>query len=98
MSTKTLRSLAMDALAGVGDETLGQWEEWTGRAFHVRRRLRNKEQEGIGQAVDIRGTAEGRNRINAAMIACPHVPLEMFAEEIGGPHDLLPRNAGATTS
>lgn len=32
------------ALAGVGSVDSGQWEDWTGRAFHIRRRLSEAEQ------------------------------------------------------
>jgi len=33
-----LRATAEAALAGVGDATVGEWREWTGRAYHLRRR------------------------------------------------------------
>ncbi len=60
-----LRRCALVALIGVGDETLGQWEEWTGRAYHIRRRLTLLEQKGIGDVKDIRGTAEQERRYQA---------------------------------
>jgi hypothetical protein len=60
---ETLERFARDALAGVGDASLGEWTEWTGYAFHVRRRLSDEEQEPIGEAVDIRGTPEALARL-----------------------------------
>lgn len=68
----------------MGDETAGQWEEYTGKAFHVRRRLTNEEQKPIGPAVDIRGTAEARNRINAVRIVQPYLPAEILMAEMYG--------------
>lgn len=60
-----LRDIAVKTLDGVGDESRGQWEEWTGTAFHVRRRLSSEEQKDIGPAVDIRGTKEFDRRVKA---------------------------------
>lgn len=53
---------AFAALEGVGDAALGEWTEFTGYAFHVRRRLSAAEQSVIGPVVDIRGTPEARWR------------------------------------
>ncbi len=58
MSAATLQAEAFRALGGVGDPRAGEWEEWTGRAFHLRRRLNKTEEELVGPAVDIRGTDE----------------------------------------
>ena len=58
-----LRQRAHAALARVGAAELGEWEEWTGRAFHLRRRLSPEEQRAVGDVVDIRGTAEARARL-----------------------------------
>ncbi|HZR50090.1 MAG TPA: hypothetical protein VFB06_11280 [Streptosporangiaceae bacterium] len=38
-------------LAGVGDASLGEWREWTGKAFHIRRRLTAREQRAVGTVV-----------------------------------------------
>lgn len=57
-----LRDCARAALQGVGDTSLGQWEHWTGNAYHVRRRLTREEQERVGDAIDIRGTPEADKR------------------------------------
>lgn len=53
-----LRKIALRELGGVGDWKLGQWEEFTGRAFHLRRRLSDAESKIVGPLRDIRGTEE----------------------------------------
>ena len=58
-----LRNLALGALHGVGAPLLGQWDEWTGRAFHLRRRVRPEEEEIVGGMLDIRGTAAVGERL-----------------------------------
>jgi hypothetical protein len=78
LGSKALRDIALRALDGVGDEVAGQWEEYTGKAFHVRRRLTNEEQKPIGPAVDVRGTPEAVNRINAILIVNPYLPEDML--------------------
>lgn len=60
-----LQAAAQLAIKGVGDTRLGEWEEWTGFAWHVRRRLSAREQRPVGQVVDIRGTAEEARRLAA---------------------------------
>lgn len=40
----------------MGDASLGEWvEHWPGSAFHLRRRLSAREQQLVGEVVDIRG-------------------------------------------
>jgi hypothetical protein len=73
-SRQRLRRHALYALRGVGDASLGEWEEWTGRAFHVRRRLSQSEQLLVGPVVDVRGTPEADERWAAAQAA---VPIEL---------------------
>lgn len=51
------------ALDGVGDASLGEWREWTGRAVHVRRRLSDLEARKVGPVIDIRGTDEAERRL-----------------------------------
>lgn len=58
-----LRAAALLAIKSVGDATLGEWEEWTGYAYHVRRRLSAREQQSVGPVVDVRGTAEANHRL-----------------------------------
>lgn len=84
IGSKGLREIALRALEGVGDEVAGQWEEYTGKAFHVRRRLTIEEQGPIGPAVDVRGTPEAFNRLNAIRIVMPYLPEEMLMAEMYG--------------
>lgn len=69
-----LRRYVLDALEGVGNASLGQWMEWTGQYYHVRRRLSYKEQQSIGEAMDIRGTDEATERRKA--VEC-YIPSHM---------------------
>lgn len=57
-----LQQCALTALEGVGDASKGQWEEWTGNAYHIRRRLTDQEQARVGEVEDIRGTEEQERR------------------------------------
>lgn len=62
--TTSALDLAMRALRGVGDETLGQWVEMGDVAVHVRRRLSLDEAAYYGLRVrDIRGTPEVNVRL-----------------------------------
>lgn len=53
------------ALTGLGDAQLGEWREWSGAAYHLRRRVSVAEQRHVGPVRDIRGTAEARARADA---------------------------------
>lgn len=75
---------ALQALDGLGAPELGEWREWTGRAFHIRRRLTADEQLPVGPVVDIRRTPEARDRAAALprkLLA--HIPPDVFADETG---------------
>ncbi len=63
LAEATLRRFAFAALAGVGDSKLGEYEEFSGRAFHLRRRLSLAEQALVGDVVDVRGTPEAERRL-----------------------------------
>lgn len=41
---------------------MGEWQEWSGTAYHIKRRLSRKEQQSVGQPKDIRGTQEQDTR------------------------------------
>lgn len=86
MVAQTLRVLARALLVGVGDASLGEWEEWTGAAFHVKRRLTPAEAEGVGPVVDIRHLPEAGERLRAAARANPTVPLPWLLREIAPTH------------
>lgn len=57
-----LEAEARRQLSGVGDPSLGEWREWTGRALHIRRRLSDREAVRAGPVLDIRHTEEARRR------------------------------------
>src|SRR5258707_6006117 len=79
-------ALALEAerqLAGVGDQALGEWHEWTGRAYHIRRRLSAREEQQTGPVADIRGTAEARERARAVGSMLRFAPPEVLAGELG---------------
>lgn len=61
----------MEALSGVGDADQGEWEEWSGFAYHIKRRLSAEEQAQVGDACDIRGTAEAVTRHAAVKLYLP---------------------------
>lgn len=71
------RALALMALDGVGDKTLGQWEDaGMGRAIHhVQRRLTMEEREafGVPEPFDIRGTEEEQRRIALVFAEAPYL-------------------------
>jgi hypothetical protein len=75
---------ALRQLAGVGDAAFGEWREFTGFAFHLRRRLSGREQRFVGPVVDIRCTVEARARAARVPEAwLRHAPPEVLAEELG---------------
>jgi hypothetical protein len=70
---------AHQALDGVGAPSLGEWEEWTGRAFHLRRRLSDIEAQAVGSVVDVRGTVDQLVRFHAMRLVLP----SGLAEQLG---------------
>lgn len=82
---------AEQALAGLGAPELGEWREWTGKAYHMRRRLTAVEEQRVGPAVDIRRTPEAARRVAAlgAMLelVLELVPPHVLAEELGEQYD-----------
>lgn len=71
-------------LAGAGDAQLGEWREWTGRAFHVRRRLSLAEARRARLTVaDIRRTPEAVTRAAALGDLLRLVPTQVLADEVG---------------
>lgn len=72
------------ALAGVGDPALGEWREWTGKAFHIRRRLSQREQQRTGLVVaDIRRTPEAIQRAMRVRDKLIFAGPDVLAEELG---------------
>src|SRR5262245_5213519 len=72
-------------LNGVGDPAVGEWGEWTGRAFHLRRRLSPREQLRVGPVLDIRRTPEAWARAAQLGSLLAYAPAEAILEELG--HD-----------
>ena len=83
MSLSRLRKIAARKLDGVGNRKQ-QWEQWTGTAFHIRRRLNGGEQKRTGEAIDMRGTPEASVRALRMGVHLQRIPPDMLAEEIGG--------------
>ena len=69
-------STRLPHIKDVGDASLGEWDEWAGYAFHVRRRLSAQEQALVGDVLDIRGTPEARQRLHK---------VRRIIERIGSP-------------
>lgn len=70
-------------LSGLGDAALGEWREWSGKAFHLRRRLTPAEAHWTGPVLDIRGTPEARQRAEALGTLLRYVPAEVLIDELG---------------
>jgi uncharacterized protein YeeX (DUF496 family) len=66
----------------VGDREEGEWEEWTGRAYHIRRRLTATEEEVTGPVQDIRQLNEARRRIEDLLNAAPYIRRDAAYDEI----------------
>lgn len=80
-----MREQAMKILDGVGDESLGQWEERGASAYHIKRRLTEEEQSSVGVACDIRGSQEADERLQRAwrwLGKRPRFILDFAREEI----------------
>lgn len=74
----------MRALHRVGAQHLGEWHDWTGRAYHVRRRLHANEQAIVGDVKDIRRTDEAMERLAAIAQIIPRQAAQIALQEIGG--------------
>jgi hypothetical protein len=77
----TLHARALKALDGVGDRT-HEWHEWTGFAYHIRRRLTPEEARGPGDVRDIRGTPEAAARYRRMAQVLPAQARHVAQEEI----------------
>ena len=65
VTRERLERTARGVLEDVGDPAAGEWAQWTGRAFHLRRRLSAQEAELVGPVIDVRGTPEAARRMAA---------------------------------
>lgn len=80
---KYLRRAVRKALGGVGDPEAGEWEEFTGYAFHLRRRLLAEEQLVVGEVVDVRGTPEALCRFELMKSHLRGPLVEFAVKELG---------------
>ena len=83
----TLEREALRQLTGVGDQNAGEWREWSGRAFHIRRRLTAAEEERTGPVADIRRTPEARARASMLGSWLRLAPAGVLADELGDGHE-----------
>jgi hypothetical protein len=75
----------------VGDRA-HEWVEYTGYAFHLRRRLTPEEQAAVGEVIDLRGLAEGQTRFEAAKSCLPSAAWQLAVLELKGTGDGTQRN------
>ena len=73
---------ALVALSGLGDWR-HEWHEWSGAAYHVRRRLTETEADSVGPVRDIRRTVEAQVRAAELGARLSLVPAHVRAEELG---------------
>jgi hypothetical protein len=78
-----LEQHARAILHGYGDPSLGEWTEWTGAAFHLRRRLTPAEARPVGEVRDIRRSAEAHRRAATLGPLLRLAPPEALADELG---------------
>jgi hypothetical protein len=80
VGSEVLEAMAREILDGFGDAGLGEWTEDRPKAFHIRRRLTPREQERVGDAVDIRGSAEEKSRMAILLYDLPEPLRSMVAD------------------
>jgi hypothetical protein len=83
LSRVVLEQQARRVLVGHGDPAAGEWTDFTGVAFHLRRRLTEAEAAKVGPVLDIRHTPEARRRLLALGSRSVLVPSEVIAREVG---------------
>jgi len=76
------RRLASKALRGVGDPR-HEWHETGHVAYHVRRRLTEREAAHVSPVADLRGTLEARARWAALHAELPPAVWRVALEELG---------------
>jgi len=81
-SQAALYNIARIVLDGVGDQAK-EWSEWTGVAYHIRRRLSAEEQAAVGPAIDLRGTEEAIRRYEACRFVINREAVKLAKEELG---------------
>lgn len=71
-----LREAALKAIEGVGDAELGEWEEVSPIACHIRRRCTPREERITDGVVDVRGTPEFARRLAIVRRRYPWAPAQ----------------------
>ena len=79
-----LQRRALHALEGVGDRQ-HEWHEWTGFAYHIRRRLTREEVQWPEEVRDIRGTPEASARYRRMAAMLPRMAQRLASEELRTP-------------
>jgi hypothetical protein len=77
-----LRQHAYDALIGVGDKSV-EFHEFSGYAYHLRRRLTKEEELRVGCVIDLRNTEEALKRFEAIKASLPQQAIRLAMEEMG---------------
>jgi hypothetical protein len=77
----TLHQRALKALDGVGDRA-HEWHEWSGYAYHIRRRLTPAEASHIDEVRDIRGTPEAQERYRRMAVLLPPMAQRIAQVEL----------------
>jgi hypothetical protein len=80
----TLHARALKALDGVGDRQ-HEWHQWTGFAYHIRRRLTAEEAQWVGEVRDIRGTPEASARYRRIAALLGPTARHLASEELTTP-------------
>lgn len=68
------RKAAEKVLQGVGDPSLGEWHDEREKAYHIRRRLSEREVLAVGPVVDVRGTQEADDRVSRLLMGMQGAP------------------------
>ena len=77
-----LAQLAQQQLLGVGNP-LREWQQFTPRAFHLRRRLTREEMKITGKVSDLRKTEAGYQRLEAIKNELPPAVFLLALQESG---------------
>ena len=87
---KQAKLAAENALSGVGEPAVGEWVEMH-TAYHIRRRLKFREQLEFGVSLlDIRGSEEAKKRALNIMRVVPNIRQIALAEIMDAPQSISP--------
>lgn len=77
-----LRIMCFSELEGVGDDSLGEWEERGEIAYHLRRRLSESESKHVGPVKDLRGTKQATRRFRRVKDILPEQAIHLAQVEL----------------